>query len=44
LTTDHPVLPDNFVQVADQLDTLRALGCQFGQGYYFSQPVPAEPL
>jgi diguanylate cyclase (GGDEF)-like protein len=32
------------IETAGQLDTLRALGCQFGQGYYFSQPVPAEQL
>ena len=30
------------IETAGQLDTLRALGCQFGQGYYFSQPVPAD--
>jgi diguanylate cyclase (GGDEF)-like protein/PAS domain S-box-containing protein len=32
------------IETAGQLDTLRALGCQFGQGYYFSQPVPADQL
>lgn len=30
------------VETADQLDLLRSLGCEFGQGFYFSKPVPAE--
>jgi diguanylate cyclase len=25
-----------------QMDTLKALGCQFGQGYYMSKPLPFE--
>jgi diguanylate cyclase (GGDEF)-like protein/PAS domain S-box-containing protein len=32
------------VETAGQLDTLRALGCQFGQGYFFSKPVPADQI
>ena len=32
------------VETAGQLDTLRALGCQFGQGYFFSRPVAAEEI
>ena len=29
------------IETAGQLGALRALGCQHGQGYYFSRPVPA---
>ena len=29
------------VETAEQLALLRDLGCQFGQGYFFSRPVPA---
>ena len=29
------------VETAEQLAALRALGCDFGQGYYFSRPVDA---
>lgn len=29
------------VEAAEQLATLRTLGCDFGQGYYFSRPVDA---
>lgn len=29
------------IEDAEQLATLQALGCQFGQGYFFSRPVPA---
>lgn len=25
-----------------QLDILRSLGCNYGQGYFFSSPVPLE--
>ncbi|MCE1193001.1 MAG: EAL domain-containing protein [Acidovorax sp.] len=32
------------VETAVQCETLRALGCQTGQGYYFSRPVPAQEL
>lgn len=30
------------VETAAQLAQLQALGCEYGQGYYFSRPVPAE--
>ncbi|MDD5365555.1 MAG: EAL domain-containing protein [Gallionellaceae bacterium] len=30
------------VETAGQLDLLRAMNCRYGQGYYFSRPVPAE--
>jgi diguanylate cyclase (GGDEF)-like protein len=30
------------VETAEQLSRLRDLGCEYGQGYYFSRPVPAE--
>ncbi len=30
------------VETAEQVDRLKALGCSFGQGFYFSRPVPAE--
>ena len=29
------------VETADQLSQLRALGCEYAQGFYFSQPVDA---
>lgn len=29
---------------AEQLILLQALGCEFGQGYYFSPPIPAEEI
>jgi predicted signal transduction protein with EAL and GGDEF domain len=29
---------------ADQVAQLRALGCDFGQGYFFSRPIAAESL
>ena len=25
-----------------QLDMLKSLGCQFGQGYYWSKPLPGD--
>jgi EAL domain-containing protein (putative c-di-GMP-specific phosphodiesterase class I) len=30
------------VETADQLSRLRDLGCDFGQGYYFARPLPAD--
>ena len=30
------------VETAEQLFTLKAMGCDIAQGYYFSRPVPAE--
>jgi EAL domain-containing protein (putative c-di-GMP-specific phosphodiesterase class I) len=29
------------IETAGQLRLLRALGCELGQGYYFSPPLPA---
>jgi diguanylate cyclase (GGDEF)-like protein/PAS domain S-box-containing protein len=29
------------IEQAAQLDVLRAMGCQMGQGYYFARPMPA---
>ena len=36
-----PVIAEG-VEEQSQLDTLRELGCDIIQGYYFSKPVPAE--
>jgi EAL domain-containing protein (putative c-di-GMP-specific phosphodiesterase class I) len=30
------------VETAEQLALLRALGCEYGQGYFFSQPQDTE--
>ena len=30
------------VETAEQLSILRSMHCRYGQGYYFSKPVPAE--
>ena len=30
------------VETADQMEVLRSLGCQNGQGYHFARPMPAE--
>jgi diguanylate cyclase (GGDEF)-like protein/PAS domain S-box-containing protein len=30
------------VEQADEVECLRDLGCDFGQGYFFSRPVPAD--
>jgi EAL domain-containing protein (putative c-di-GMP-specific phosphodiesterase class I) len=30
------------IETKEQLDFLKSLGCQFGQGYYFSKPLPAD--
>lgn len=32
------------VEARDQLDALRELGCEYGQGYYWSMPVPPEEI
>ncbi len=32
------------VETVEQLDVLRALRCDFAQGYLFSRPLPAEEL
>jgi len=32
------------VETSDQVRTLRELGCDFAQGYFFAKPVPAEEL
>jgi EAL domain-containing protein (putative c-di-GMP-specific phosphodiesterase class I) len=30
------------IETTEQLDRLRTLGCELGQGYYFSEPLPAH--
>jgi diguanylate cyclase (GGDEF)-like protein len=32
------------IETAEQLEQLRALGCDRGQGYYFARPMPAREL
>jgi diguanylate cyclase (GGDEF)-like protein len=32
------------IETLEQLQWLRQLGCEFGQGYLFSQPLPAEEI
>ena len=32
------------IETTEQLAALRALGCQYGQGYLFSRPVPLDEL
>jgi EAL domain-containing protein (putative c-di-GMP-specific phosphodiesterase class I) len=32
------------VETSDQVRTLRQLGCDLAQGYFFAQPVPAEQV
>lgn len=32
------------IETIEQRDQLRRLGCVYGQGYYFSEPVPASQL
>jgi len=30
------------IENQQQLDILRSLGCNYGQGYFFSQPLPLD--
>ena len=30
------------VETAEQLERLRAIGCEYAQGYYFARPMPVE--
>jgi diguanylate cyclase (GGDEF)-like protein/PAS domain S-box-containing protein len=30
------------IETAEQMDSLRELGCEIGQGYFFSRPMPAD--
>jgi EAL domain-containing protein (putative c-di-GMP-specific phosphodiesterase class I) len=32
------------IEGTDQLDALTALGCEYGQGYHFSRPLPADDI
>jgi len=32
------------VETAVQLDALRALGCQYAQGYFFAEPAPRQAM
>ncbi|QVL45328.1 MAG: EAL domain-containing protein [Methylophilaceae bacterium] len=32
------------IETAEQQDLLIAVGCDYGQGYYFSRPVTSEAL
>ena len=32
------------IEDTDQLDALTALGCEYGQGYHFSRPLPAADI
>ena len=38
---DVPVIAEG-VETGDQMRSLKAMGCDLVQGYYFSKPVPAE--
>ena len=38
---DVPVIAEG-VEEQEQLDTLKELGCDIIQGYYYSKPVPAD--
>jgi EAL domain-containing protein (putative c-di-GMP-specific phosphodiesterase class I) len=30
------------IETAEQLAKLRSLGCEYGQGYFFSKPLPSD--
>jgi len=30
------------IETQTQLDVIRELGCEFGQGYFFDKPLPAN--
>jgi EAL domain-containing protein (putative c-di-GMP-specific phosphodiesterase class I) len=32
------------IETADEVSQLRVLGCELGQGFHFSRPVPPEEL
>ena len=32
------------IETADQLDRLRTLGCDYGQGFLFARPLPAAEI
>jgi len=32
------------IETSEQLDYLKFLGCQFGQGYLFSKPLPSDEM
>ena len=32
------------IEAPEQAATLRGLGCQYGQGYHFARPLPADDL
>jgi EAL domain-containing protein (putative c-di-GMP-specific phosphodiesterase class I) len=37
----HLQLVAEGIEQAEQVETLRALGCQYGQGFHFARPLPA---